>query len=607
MSAEDLPTDFSRINVRANGNCHFVLRGLTPYLGVYMQDALQRVLLIGGLRSDYRWLSDQLVVTGAPFRLHWCELLSEAAGELSSGRHDVVLIYSLSERDAVMISRVLASLPPDEIPPVIELAEASTDDESQLLLTQQLSENSVEVLIKSELQPHHLRRTLQYAIDRHEVDRKLLQVNHYDPLTGIPNRLLFKQMLEQAIARAKTQQISLGLLLINLDGFKKVNESYGLDAGDELVTSMAKRLGRCVRRSDSLARVGGDEFTLILDDCHANGDVALVAQKVIEELSAPYMLDNSPLIVSCSIGVAMYPEAGDTVDGLLKRANVAMREAKACRGSQYKIYSEDSNQGLMQRINLEADLRRALRKNEFEMYYQPRVKLDTGETVGMESLIRWRHPTRGMVSPKEFIPVAEESGLIVPIGYWVIQQACEDMKRFDRQGSNNIDIAINLSFKQLQDSMFVDTATRIIQQSGIDASRLEFELTETAIMSNFQQTYEGMMALSQLGITFSLDDFGTGFSSFAHIQRLPISALKVDRSFIQSVVRDDEDAIIVKAMIDLAHSLHLNVIAEGVETLDQVQFLWQNRCDQVQGYYFSPAVTAKDFGLMLSQRATISI
>jgi EAL domain-containing protein (putative c-di-GMP-specific phosphodiesterase class I) len=241
------------------------------------------------------------------------------------------------------------------------------------------------------------------------------------------------------------------------------------------------------------------------------------------------------------------------------------------------------------------------------LFYQPRVELQSGEIIGVEGLIRWRHPQRGLLAPAEFIPLAEEVGLIVPIGYWVIQQACRDMSELQRRQLPALDVAINLSFKQLQDEKFVSTATRLLQQSGIDTRRFEFELTETAIMVNAEQTYKGMLALSQLGVSFSLDDFGTGYSSFAHIQRLPIAALKIDRGFVRNLPANDDDAIIVKAMINLAHSLQLRVIAEGAENLEQVQFLWQNRCDQVQGYYFSPAVSLEHLHTLLEQRAVASI
>ncbi|ARN73944.1 GGDEF domain-containing response regulator [Oceanicoccus sagamiensis] len=568
-----------------------------------MHDSMARILLLGSNLAEYRRFEAMLSsIQHNSFQLLWCEQLDNGRAEIASGNYDVVLLDCQHQPDAAL-TLLQETLEQGCLLPIIALTAEVDNTASQ----QALQYGAADYLSLDNLDGYVFQRCIGYAIDKSQVDKKINQLNLYDPLTGIPNRMLFRQTMERAIELAKTQQISLALLLINLDGFKKVNESYGSEAGDRLVATMAQRLTRCVRKSDGIARVGGDEFTLVLEDCHGNDDVALVAKKVIDVLSAPFTVAGQPLIVSCSIGVAIYPDAGESVDDLLKRANMAMLEAKTQRGSQYNFYNEETNADAMHRLNLESDLRRALRKNEFEMYYQPRVAIGTGATVGMEALIRWRHPTRGLVSPKEFIPVAEECGLIVPIGYWVIQQACEDMRSFDESGHDSLDIAINLSFKQLQDNMFVDTATRIIEQSGVDASRLEFELTETAIMSNYQQTYEGMMALSKLGITFSLDDFGTGFSSFAHIQRLPISALKVDRSFVRNVVKNNDDGIIVKAMINLAHSLRLQVIAEGVETLDQVQFLWQNHCDQVQGFYFSPAVSAADFNLMIDQGATAAI
>ena len=568
-----------------------------------MQESVARILLLGSNPVEYRRFEAMLSANRqSAFQLLWCEQLKNGSAEIASGHYDVVLLDCQHQPEAAL--SLLQQTAKQEHQPAIIALIAETDSTAS---QQVLQYGATDYLFLDNLDNHVLQRCIGYAIDKKQAEKKINQLNLYDPLTGIPNRLLFRQTLERAIELAKTQQTSLALLLINLDGFKKINQSYGSEAGDRLVATMAERLARCVRKNDGIARIGGDEFTVMLEDCHSNDDIALVAKKVIDVVSAPFTAAGQPVIVSCSIGIAIYPEAGDTVDGLLKRANMAMLEAKTQRGSQYNFYSEATNADAMYRINLESDLRRALRSNELEMHYQPRVAIGSGATVGMEALIRWRHPTRGLISPEEFIPVAEDCGLIVPIGYWAIQQACSDMRCFDQSGHNNLDIAINLSFKQLQDPMFVDTATRIIEQSGIDASRLEFELTETAIMSNYQQTYEGMMALSKLGISFSLDDFGTGFSSFAHIQRLPISALKIDRSFVSNVAKNNDDGIIVKAMINLAHSLRLQVIAEGVETLEQFQFLWQNRCDQVQGFYFSPAVNAADFNQMVDQRATMAV
>jgi diguanylate cyclase (GGDEF)-like protein len=562
-----------------------------------MPKPMATILLLGSSKADVR-LFEGLLLTfqTSSYQLESDENIARGCSGINHDDYALVLLDCQHQPEhALQILRRYREL--GCTLPVIALAPSTDSDVCQ----RAIECGANDFLAVNKLDSYVLERCLRYTCDKRETEKKLTNLNLYDPLTGIANRILFRQVIEQAMQRCEQEQQSLALLLINIDGFKNVNQSYGSEGGDQLVMTMAQRLGRCVRKTDAIARIGGDEFTLLLDDCQQNEDIAQVAHKVIDLLSSPFMVAGHPLMVSCSIGIATYPAAGSSVDELLQHANMALLEAKRQRGSQYCFYNEETSTAASNRLTLEAELRRALRNNEFEMHYQPRVELQSTTTVGMEALIRWRHPQRGLVSPNDFIPVAEESGLIVPIGYWIIQQACQDMLRFDELGHKNMDIAINLSFKQLQDSMFVDTAKRIIEQSGVDAKRLEFELTETAIMSNYQQTYESMMALSQLGVTFSLDDFGTGFSSFAHIQRLPISALKVDRSFIRDVVSNGDDAIIVKAIINLAHNLRLQVVAEGVETAEQLRFLCQNHCDQVQGFYFSRAVPSTEFTALLNQ------
>lgn len=569
-----------------------------------MRDSRVRVLLVGGNADDYQQLAATIaLIKRQDYLLSWCEQLDQALLKLGSGEVDVALLdcptAQQPTRDLIGKTR--------EAGISVPFIAMTCDDPHDLTTPQDNPVEGVEFLAKDDIKPYLLDRYLRDAVSREQMNRQLREYNRFDPLTGLPNRLEFRQQLDRMVEKSRQQEGLLGLLLINLDGFKRFNESFGHDAGDQLVATMATRISQCVRKSDLVARVGGDEFALILDDGNQRQDIDRVADKVIEALIAPVDVDGHPVMLSVSIGVAEYPETGSSAELLLKHATMALLEAKQERGCKVCHYSEQTAMQQADQNSMEEEIRRGLRRGEFELFYQPRVDLVSGDTVGMEGLIRWRHPERGLVPPNVFIPVAEETGLIVPMGYWIIQQACEDMLQLDEQGLTHLDIAINLSFKQLQDKMFVDTATRIIQQSGIDATRLEFELTETAIMSNYQQTYDGMLALNKLGITFSLDDFGTGFSSFAHIQRLPIAALKIDRSFMRSVIKDSEDAIIVKAMVNLAHSLNLRVVAEGVETLEQVQFLWQNHCDLVQGFYFSPAVPMKDFTLMINQRASMVV
>jgi diguanylate cyclase (GGDEF)-like protein len=546
-------------------------------------------------------ITDQLAAYAGDTALHWqhCASVDEARRLLQCGGYlAVVMDAAALGEQALSFAQELRHQYPNT--PLLAVVGAAGPSGEALLAA-----GAADYASREELCSPLLSRLLRHLSALHKAGEQAGQLQQ-DPLTGVANRQLFLQVLQQSLTRARSQQSPLALLVINFDNFKNINDSFGYRAGDLLMRNMARRLTQCAAGQHAVARIGGDEFALIIERCQQREAAEQFARRLIDELSAPVMLDNYPVVVSVSIGAALYPEASDNAEGLLKRAVLAMRQAKLERGSSLQLYSEETKLESLQRLSLEADLRKALRRNEFELHYQPRVDLISGETLGMESLIRWRHPTRGWVSPQEFIPVAEESGLIIPIGYWTIKQACNDMNAFTKAGYGHLEVAVNLSFKQLQDSLFVETATRIIEQSGVDASQLEFELTETAIMSNFQQTYDGMMALAKLGITFSLDDFGTGFSSFAHIQKLPISALKIDRSFIRRVIENNDDAVIVRAIINLAHSLRLRVIGEGVETLEQVQFLWQHCCDQVQGYYFSPAIPAADFCRLVDQRATVT-
>jgi diguanylate cyclase (GGDEF)-like protein len=482
-----------------------------------------------------------------------------------------------------------------------------TDEHNAEVDRQAIAEGASDYLIKGQFDSQLMERSLRYASSRRDAQRKLASQAHYDSLTGIANRALFRDRLQQALERARRNNQPLALLHIDLVGFRRVNESFGHDAGDELVIAAAQRLATCMRRTDSIARIGADEFTVILEEFSNPSDISIVAEKIIDFLARPFDVASHQVALGTSIGVAVYPEAGDSVDSLLHHADLATRDARADRGSHYRFYSEKMTIDAKNQLHMEADLRRGIRRNELELFYQPRVNLVTGDIIGMEGLLRWRHSERGLVPPSEFIPLAEEAGLIVPMGYWTIQQACNDLLTLKKKGFPPLEMAVNVSFKQLQDSKFVETVSRIVKNSGIDPSYLELELTETAVMANFEETYRGMLALSKLGIKFSLDDFGTGYSSLTHIQRLPVSVVKVDQAFIRNVVSNAEDATIVKAIINLAHNLNLQVIAEGVETLEQIQFLWQHHCDQVQGYYFSPAVRIEHLVQMLSQRATAAL
>ncbi len=463
-----------------------------------------------------------------------------------------------------------------------------------------LEENAIKfvravLLIKGEFNQRELKRAIHYALDRRTTEDRLEKMAHYDALTGVPNRLLFRDRLNGAIQRANRTQKSFALLFIDLDGFKKVNDTFGHAVGDTLLSMIADRIKQCLRRSDSIARIGGDEFTVILENTEHISDITQVAKKIIRSVVEPCVIRGNHIVVGCSIGIATYNSNGKDAEQLLKAADTAMYQAKLVRSSCYRFYSEEMNEAAMKQLYVESELRRAIRLNEFELYYQPRVHSQTGLIVGMEALIRWRHSTKGIVAPDEFIPIAEETGLIVPIGYWVLYQACKDLKELSRLNIPRLNLAVNISVHQLQDDKFVETVTNVIERSGINPEHLEFELTESAMMANIDQAEECMQQIRRLGSRFSLDDFGTGYAAFIHLQRLPIAALKIDRSFINNVVENNEDAVIVNAMINLAHSLNMEIIAEGAETIEQVEFLRKHHCDEIQGFYYSPPVPYLQF------------
>ena len=435
-----------------------------------------------------------------------------------------------------------------------------------------------------------LARSLRYAMALKGAQLKLAYHDHYDALTGLVNRTLFSDRLNHAIQRAERSRQKVVLIAINLDNFKRINDTYGREEGDWVIKTTAERLRSCVRKSDTLARINGDEFAIVLEGVTSDSDVQRMVHQIRDELNKVYTIPGEQLHMGSSIGIAFYPAAGLNSDALQRAVSLAVGHAKREQGCSYCFYSQELSTKASSQLVMEAEFRRALRRNEFRLMFQPRVNIDTGEIVGMEGLIRWQHPTRGLLPPNEFIPLAEDTGLIVVMGYWVIHQACLALK-YLQEKKIYVNIAVNLSFRQFQDKKLKETVARIIKKTQVDARYLEFELTETAVMSDEAETRRCMDELSKLGVHFSLDDFGTGYSSFAHIQGLPITSLKVDKSFVENAVNNDGDAVIVKAIINLAHNLDMAVIAEGVENKDQVALLQRYNCDQVQGYFYNQALS----------------
>ncbi|EQM69865.1 diguanylate cyclase [Aquipseudomonas alcaligenes OT 69] len=468
-----------------------------------------------------------------------------------------------------------------------------------LLLEQEPDEAPAGVcdwLVRDQLGPDVLRRSLRYMRERSALQNTLQSLAEQDPLTGIANRQGFQTLLAGRLAEFAGRGLALGHL--DLDNFRHANDALGYQAGDRLILQVVARLKGELAAGDQLARLGSDEFALLLDTRRDPSRAEKVAERIAEALGEPYWVDGESLLIGCSLGIA-HARSDEGADPLMWHAHIAMQQAKAVQGCTFHVFDERINRSARSLADLESELRRALRRDELELHYQPRLCLETGRIVGLEALVRWRHAERGLLSPNEFVPLAEESGLIVPLGYWVISRALRDMQWLRGRGLPALHMAVNLSFRQFQDSQLLPTLNRLISERGVDAQWLEFELTETAVMRRSEQVQQTMQALGKVGVRFSLDDFGTGFSSFVHLNSLPITLLKIDKSFVGGMQDRPENRQLVRAMINLAHNLNLEVVAEGVETAEQLALLRQFGCDQVQGYWISKPLPLADLARFL--------
>jgi diguanylate cyclase len=432
-------------------------------------------------------------------------------------------------------------------------------------------------------------------------NQQLRHLATHDSLTGLPNRVLLDDRLQQAIAHAERDSRSFALLVCDLDRFKLINDSLGHRAGDELLQEVARRLSTVVRTADTVARFGGDEFVLIGTSVDDADDAASLAGRIMDVLQAPVRIAAIDIHTSPSIGIAMYPDDGTSIQALLAHADAAMYSAKQNGRGTFRRYAAGMHAGTEDRVQLESDLHNAVTQNQFTLYYQPKVDTQTGEVRSAEALIRWIHPTRGVVSPVDFIPLAEECGLIGAIGGWVIREACRQARAWQIDGVPSLRVSVNLSASQFRDSGLVDSIRGALDDAGLPARYLEVELTESAVMSDPEQSIAILEQLSAMGVLVSVDDFGTGYSSMSYLRRFPIDKLKIDRVFINEIVSRPEDASIVRAIVSLAHSLHLKVVAEGVETPAQLEFLKTANCDEYQGYHFSRPLPAAEFERLIRE------
>ena len=440
-----------------------------------------------------------------------------------------------------------------------------------------------------------------------ESEANLLYLSGHDSLTDLPNRHLFQERLALALTEAKERNGLVCVMLLDLDRFKIVNETLGHDKGDQLLVRVGKRLTKCLLQPATLGRMGGDEFGVIMPRLQHSQEAANTANNMLEALKKPFPIDGEEIefFIGASIGISLSPLDGEDVKTVLKSADAAMYHAKEQGRNNFQFYRDDLNTASMARMLMESSLRSALDKEEFLLHYQPQMDLATGRLIGAEALIRWQHPLQGMISPGEFIPLAEETGLIVPMGEWALRTACKQMRKWQKAGLPPVRVAVNLSGIQFKQPDFTDLVLRVLAETGIPNRWVELELTESIAMGDVEETYTKLNTLANHGIPLAIDDFGTGFSSLSYLKRFPIGTLKIDRSFVRNCTTDSEDAALIRTIIGLAHSLGLRVIAEGVEEEEQLEFLRDHRCNEVQGYLYSRPLSAKGFANFIKNNPVI--
>ena len=439
-------------------------------------------------------------------------------------------------------------------------------------------------------------------VERTQAQERLYHLAHHDALTDMPNRMLFVERLKQALSRAQWRKRVVAVLFLDLDRFKLVNDTLGHDAGDRLLQLISARLNACVRDGDTVARFGGDEFAVFLDDIASPDDVAPITRKILEALLPPVTLDSHEFSITGSIGIGLYPNDGTDSQTLMKNADTAMYRAKQQGGNTAQFYQAEMNAHALQRLELESHLRRALERQEFVLHYQPQFDLnDGGRIIGLEALIRWQRPGVGLVAPMEFIPLLEETGLIVAVGEWILRTACAQHHAWRKAGLPPMRVAVNISGRQFNSSDLIAMVGRVVQDTQMEPVFLEFEITESILMKSAGSVDKILQSLSTMGVHLGVDDFGTGYSSLSYLKRFPINILKVDQSFVRDITSDKDDAAIVSAIITMAHALGIQTTAEGVETLEQLDFLRTQGCDFVQGYYFCRPQTGDEIERLIKE------
>lgn len=512
---------------------------------------------------------------------------SEAVAALSQADYTVVLLRAAAnlQDNFDHLDRLTAAASDT---PIILLS----DNEDDVFTAEVTEHGALDCLVMAETNDPALRRTLRYADEIKRTRRHVERLKHYDPLTELPNRELLRAHLDTVVARAKAENRLVAVLMLNLDRFKLVNETLGPSRGDLLLQEVATRLRSCLPQSDFLARHSGDEFVAVSQGISSAEDATLIAQKMLNALSRPVVIEGHEVYVTGSIGISVFPPDGDESEVLISNADAAVSRAKETGRNHFQFYTLDMNAKTSRRLSLETELRRALERGEFLLHYQPQFDMAERRIIGFEALVRWQHPQLGLVPPNDFIPLAEETGLIAPLGDWVLREACTQAKAWHSAGHRDLRMAVNLSSRQFFQENVLETVTRALEKTGLPAHCLELELTESCVMQNPDEATVTLCLLNNMGIRIAIDDFGTGHSSLNHLKRFPIDSLKIDRSFVRDVTLNPEDGAIVQAIIAMAHGLKLSVVAEGVETVEQLRFLESFSCDMVQGYLVSRPLPA---------------
>jgi diguanylate cyclase (GGDEF)-like protein len=561
-----------------------------------------RVLVVEGGDSGSEPVADALASAGdGHLEITRAASIADALSMLEHGNfHATLLDTELTSDDGLGEVAWLRAAAPGA--PVILMTE-STGDAAALNPIRCGAQDS---FIKREATSLAIGGLIRKAVERHRELAELIRSSErehflatHDGLTGLVNRYEFQQMLKTSLARAIRDREPLALLFVGLDRFKKINEMLGRPAGDEVLQRVAKRITSAMRTSDVAARIGSDEFMVMLTSVTREYDPARVSQALIEKLSQSYRVAGQDCWLTASIGIAVFPRDGKKSDVLIQNAETAMYAAKAGGANRHHYYAEYMNKAAVERLDVEKRLRAAIERGELRLHFQPQMDVSAGEIVGAEALLRWQDPDRGLVAPAEIIPVAEETGLIIPIGEWVVRRACETAAGWGRPHGRELRVGVNVSGRQLSQKGFAEVVARVLKETGLEPSRLDLEITESCILETQGLTMATLKALRRLGVRISIDDFGTGYSSLVALKNLPIDELKIDREFVRNITTDEADASITTALVSMARGCRLTAIAEGVETEEQMQFLYSHGCSHMQGYLFSKPIAPEEFEVQL--------